>query len=316
MKWSLLCVFIFLITSLHSVQTLHFEEDGRNWIYAGRANTGEITFIPEGDTAQDWKEIFVLHHVAQSKIPLDVYYQNFIYALNAKSSGLYNSKIIESEDNSILFEWWMDSDIPNAQHGWVKVFYTEDGIGFMRYTTKNLRFIEKIKPIWENILSTYEIELFPEHIDIAINWEGDPKKWTRDEMPGIETYRLSDKSEDELVTIETLETTPNSLRDYYENETAGANVNARILSDTGTRILYEWSYQQGSKTVHVWTFISKENRKAAVVVRHISRLEKNSEEREKVWERILKDVKVDVKYNFKPIKKEAVLDESTSKSKE
>lgn len=305
-----LIIFILLcFNTLHALETIRFDEDGRTWVFTGKAQTGESTFIPEGDSDQNWKEVFVIHHTVQSKIPLETYYQNFMSALNSKNAGLFNSKILKSDDSSILFEWWTDSDIPNAQHGWVKVFFTEEGLGFMRYTTKNVDLIDKIKPIWETILSTYDVALIPDKINVRINWNQDPKKWERDESQGIERYRLKEENEDltEVVTVDRVGDIQETLRDYYQAEVEElrarySNINSRIVFDTGTRILYEWWYNDGKRTVHEWAFISKENFKAAVIVKHYIASDKNFEGRKQIWETILKNVKVDASYHYQPIK--------------
>jgi len=289
------------IALLLLMQPLKFDEEGRNWIFAGKAKTGESTFIPEGETLGSWTELFVVHHESQSRVPLEKYAHTFIDALNKKESGLINSKILQSDDSSLVFEWWMDADIPNAQHGLVKIYYTGEGLAFMRYTTK----AEAIKPIWYKIFSDTFVDLAPSHVDVVIDWTQDPRKWTRQPIQNIELYTQEDGTE--RVNVEEIVPTPKNLREYYEKhietlEKKIPNLNTRIVFDTGDRILYEWWYVTGKTNVHEWILVSKENYKAAVAVRHRTVSDNNIDNRRIIWEKILKNVKVNVTYNYKPEK--------------
>lgn len=307
--FSLIASAMVLIAPLYSAQLIHLEGAENDFIFTGRAKTGEFTFVPKGQTSADWQEALVIHHVSQEKIPLEIYYHNFMVLLNKKSGGLFKSKIVKSGENELIFEWWIETDIPDAQHGWVKVFYSEDGLGFMRYTTKNVDLVEKIRPIWENIFSTYTIDLIPSSIDVRINWTQDTKEWVREDRGGVERYHPVGSSDglDEQVTVELLKKTPDSLRNFYDEEMAKvkariSNVQSRLILDNGSRMLYEWWYTQGSEETHEWVLLSKENPGVPLIVRHEIRSSKRTEERKRMWERILKGMTVDVQYEFKPKK--------------
>lgn len=305
------CIFftLTLLTPLSAAQFINFSGYDKNFTFNGRAKTGEFTFVPEKETSENWKEALILHYVAQEKIPLEIYYHNFMVLLNKKSGSLFKSKIIKSSADSLIFEWWVDTDIPDAQHGWVKIFYTDDGLGFIRYTTKNVDLVEKIRPIWENILSTYRIDLVPSAIDVRINWMQDTKQWVREDRKGIERYHpVGDESQtEEQLTVEMLSKAPESLRSFYEDEMAkekraAANAQSQLLFDTGTRMLYEWWYTANNVEHHEWVLVSKENPGVTVVVRHDIQSSKRIVERKKIWERILKLTTIDVQYDFKPVK--------------
>ncbi|CRX38104.1 hypothetical protein [Estrella lausannensis] len=307
------CLFftLSLFSPLAAGQVIRFDGYNKNFTFSGRAKTGEFTFVPEKETSTNWQEALILHYVAQEKVPLEIYYHNFMVLLNKKSGGLFKSKIVKSTSDSLIFEWWIDTDIPDAQHGWVKIFYSGDGLGFIRYTTKNVDLVEKIRPIWENILATYHIDLVPSAIDVRINWMQDTKEWVREDRQGIERYHPvgGENQIDEQVTVEMLKRTPENLRSFYEEEMAKVKATvpkaqSQLVFDTGTRMLYEWWYKEGNMEHHEWVLVSKETPGVPVVVRHDIHSPTRIVERKKIWERILKMTTIDAEYEFKPVKDE------------
>lgn len=70
------------------------------------------------------------------------------------SSG---SKIISSDENSIFFEWWLKGKGPKAQHEWYRMTQNSKDCFILRYTTKKLEQVEKIRSTWEKCLQEAHI---------------------------------------------------------------------------------------------------------------------------------------------------------------
>lgn len=135
-------------------QQLKFSFDDRTWEKGFEQNEKDSSIIEytlKGETVNDWTELVSV----QKLIPIsskDLYYNIFIQKLKESvSPEKVESKIISKNDDSMVFEWWIDKG-PEAQHEWFKLIQTPDSTLVLRYTTKKLDQIDKIRDTWEKIL--------------------------------------------------------------------------------------------------------------------------------------------------------------------
>lgn len=152
---SLLLASLNVVGAAECVQEVKFQFDDRTWEkgYENADKEASITeYALKGETVGDWSELVSV----QKLVPIssiDTYYDVFMQKLNeAVAPEKAESKIISKKDDSILFEWWIDKG-PEAQHEWFKLFQTPDSTLILRYTTKKLDDVEKVRGTWEKILN-------------------------------------------------------------------------------------------------------------------------------------------------------------------
>lgn len=144
-------------------ENIQFSFDNRDWIQAfenQKDKTSIVEYIVKGDNIDHWSELVSV----QKLVPLgatsvDQYYDEYVKALKiAVSPTEVHSRVIHKndspllKDNFILFEWWIDGESPDAQHEWFKLIKTPHSTWVLRYTTKKLNDVEKVRKTWEKIL--------------------------------------------------------------------------------------------------------------------------------------------------------------------
>lgn len=136
-------------------QQLKFSFDDREWIKGFEQNekgSSIVEYTLKGETVDNWNELVSV----QKLIPissLDLYHEVFIKKLGESvNPEKVESKIITKNDDSMLFEWWINKGA-DAQHEWFKLIQTPESTLVLRYTTKKLGDVDKIRPTWEKILN-------------------------------------------------------------------------------------------------------------------------------------------------------------------
>lgn len=328
-EWILLVFTCILLGCFHlplaGGETLHFQGDDRNWIFGGKTKLGETTFIPEGQNAQDWTEAVILNEIPGDNVSLDEYYKGFMSELNNRSGNIFQSKVLKSTPDQIVFEWWIDSSTPGAQHGWIKVTKVKDGLRFFRYTTKDMSKLDDARNRWERVLSTYDVEnMDASHLNFNVDFKKDGRDWVQGfKGEGIVEYVVDGQTVEnwkELFTIQFYSKLNITLPDYYSAFVEGLQqkvkekVNSKILEQTDNSILFEWSIESGPEAQHEWVMVKKVDPQLITIMRYTT---KNLSEAEKVapiWIEILKNASTDVTYNYQFINNKEEHHESTSKT--
>ncbi len=144
---------------LHATQDefyIKFAKDDREWHLDYQNSSGSsfiAEFTLEGETVNDWSELITVQAISVPSPSLRKYYSEFIRNLkDAAVEHEVQKRLILKERKSIFFEWWIHEDSPEAQHEWVRAFKREDRIYILRYTTKKIHEVEKVRPIWEKNL--------------------------------------------------------------------------------------------------------------------------------------------------------------------
>lgn len=314
--FSFLCLLFF--SSLYSEgksESLYFKEDGRNWVFVGETKAGEKTYIPENQDSKKWKEAIILHQINGTNIPLMTYYDTFMEILNEKSGNLFESQVIESNENSLIFEWWTDKTLPQNQHGWIKVTHTPQGLQFFRYTTKDSKELEKASKIWPIILKNYSFKTRPEKVDVDLDFSKDDKKWILQNegknrvkqlfLPEGETKEdWSEKFSVDLFPLPGM--TPYSF--YYHKikeleRKENGEVETAILSVDNKNILFTWKVSENGITKHSLYKMSILDPTLASAVEYTKKTF-GDEPLAPLWENTLKDSKPKVHYHYLLEKKE------------
>jgi hypothetical protein len=291
-----------------SQEIIEFEGDPKKWVYIGDSRMGEATFIPKDQNQESWEEAILYRHISRLDIPLKHFYQNFIYLLNKRMGNLFQTRLINEGENFVLLEWSLESDIPGAEHGWIKIYRSESGLNVLRYTTKNVELVEKIRPIWENVLSQFELDMIPEKIQFNIDWESDGREWVQTEETSTlkKFYLKGDEADNwnEEVTVEIIKPFKESLRHFYENymdiirSESAYPITSYVLYDTNDQMLFEWWYEADNKRYHEWVYVSTEKPKVPFIARHASKNLQQGEKLEEIWEEIIRGLTVDVTYSY------------------
>ena len=138
------------------------KKDGRNWKLAYQAKNDNMEvkqYTLENETPDNWTELFNVHAFSGITLELDKYEEAFVTQLQkVLPDNKIQHKVIKSEPNSVLGEWWIDDKTPNDQHEIFRVMSNGQDIVVLRYTTRKAgdlatKDIDK----WQNILMSVEL---------------------------------------------------------------------------------------------------------------------------------------------------------------
>lgn len=315
-QWIILafvCIFGCFNIPLSGGETLHFDGDSRNWIFGGKTKLGETTFIPEGQNAKEWTDAVILNEIPAQGVTLEEYYKTFMATLNDKSGNIFQSKVLESDPNRIIFEWWIDSAIPGAQHGWIKITKKKDGLQFFRYTTKDMSKVEEARSNWVKILTNTDVvAMDPTNLNFNVDFKKDGREWTQGyKAPGIVEFVVDGQSVEnwkELFTIQFFTKIDMTLPDYYEGFIEGLKtktkdkVTSNIIESNENMIFFEWSIDQGPEAQHEWALVRKVDPNLITVMRYTTKNLGEVDNMRGTWSDILKNGSTDVTYTYKFLK--------------
>lgn len=138
-------------------ESIQFKFDERPWKKAFEDSTENATIIEytlQGETTDNWTELVSLQRLVPIDATPEEYYNEFVKKIKETvTPAQVDSRVINSSENSIFFEWSVAKDSHYAQHEWFKLFKTPLSTLVLRYTTKKLNDVEKERPVWEKILN-------------------------------------------------------------------------------------------------------------------------------------------------------------------
>lgn len=164
----LLLVFILWTDFIQSSEENNDEEylvfslDTSQWKQAFKNSNEQasiVEFTLKDENVDNWSELVTVQKFPPIASSVEQYYLEFLRSLKkAVSPAQVYSRVINKKNNSLLFEWWI-SDGSQAQHEWFKLIETPHSTMILRYTTKKLDQVEKVRSKWEKILddSTYSL---------------------------------------------------------------------------------------------------------------------------------------------------------------
>lgn len=296
---------------------LNIPGDERAWNLSGKSELKEEVFLPKGQTLGNWREALLYHHVSKTSIPLIIYVNNFIKELDERLGGLFETRILKEENDFILLEWWLDKELPDSQHGFIQILKVSNGIDFIRYTTKNVDKIEKIKPFWENILMNFRIKPIAKEINVSMPWDLDGRRWVLDGNDKEKNKFILEGETDskEYVEIETFAATDFTPRENFDilikklEKTSNKPLSYRVLFSNELTGLMEWKGEEKRTPFHEWVYFSKEKPGVSVVIRYRSLEDGNNEERTRILEKVLAGSKIEVTYDYTLESKEKFVNE-------
>lgn len=142
-------------------ELLKFHFDGRKWkkAYESSDHDSSITeFTLKGESPDSWSELVTVQRFLHTQASLHEYFS--LFEKNLKDMAYPNEahiRIIDRNPSSLLAEWWVSKGSPLAQHEWIKIFKTPYSIMLLRYTTKQVDEVEKVRKTWESILNQSHI---------------------------------------------------------------------------------------------------------------------------------------------------------------
>jgi len=171
---SILLIFGTLSAKFELFQLPH---DKRNWIYIGETKVGEAAFVIRGDTGSEWQEAIIFRFVPTPEgLSLDDFFKEYNRVITQDER--ITTKVLLSEEELLLFEWWTDPEKKEAQHGWIQITKAPGGVKLFRYTTKILSEIEETGKEWTDLMTRSTFAMTPYNYNININWNNvDGKTW-------------------------------------------------------------------------------------------------------------------------------------------
>jgi hypothetical protein len=294
--------------SYSSDDSLFFEEDGRVWLYAGNTKVGEKTYVPENQDPENWDEAIIIHHIGANNIPLEVYYETFMGILNERSGNIFHSKILENQDDHLIFEWWIDPEEQGAQHGWIKVSKTPVGLQFFRYTTKNVDTADSIREIWSSILKDNNFLVVPDKISVDVDFALDGRDWGLAESSKTnQEFILKDQSLDEWTekfSVDVFSSEGESPYAFYyktihdlEAKT-GKNIETKVLDSNSKQIIFEWKVDDGEDSQWSYYKMTVLDMNLASGMHYISKDQESDERVKDVWGEIMKKARAKISYDY------------------
>lgn len=164
-KFFLLLLMTFLkthvqCTELESCEELVFTWDIGKWKQAYKNSNDQaaiVEFTLKGENLKSWSELVTIQKFQPINSTVGEYYLIFMDTLKhtVKPDAVY-SRIINENQNSLFFEWWIPSGA-FAQHEWFKIMQTPSTTMILRYTTKKLDQVDKVRKVWEMIIDSATI---------------------------------------------------------------------------------------------------------------------------------------------------------------
>lgn len=142
-------------------EQLFFTFDEREWekgFEEGDKQQFILEYVLKGETVNKWSELVTVQRFLGLNASVNDYYKIFIEELKKSVFPAdVHTKILERSSNSMLFEWWIDKESPHAQHEWFKLFQTPYSLFILRYTTKQMDDVEKVRKTWEKNLQNAKV---------------------------------------------------------------------------------------------------------------------------------------------------------------
>ena len=140
------------------IEHLDFYLDVAKWKQAFKNSNEQasiVEFTLKNENVNNWTELVTVQKFPPFESSVDQYYLLFVETLKKSvSPDPAYSRIINKKENSLLFEWWIPENSSFAQHEWFKLIKTPSSILILRYTTKKLEQVEKVRKNWEKILDS------------------------------------------------------------------------------------------------------------------------------------------------------------------
>lgn len=301
---------------LHGTEPKRFTIGEKTWIFTGETKAGEASYIPAGEDPKGWSEAIIFYHIPAEDLSLPKYYETFINLLNERSNNLFQSDVVKSDKNSILFAWWTDPLREEKQYGLVKISKVSSGLIFFRYTATGEKDQKKIDE-WEKILSNSELQMVPLDVQITLPWGIEEREWKKiHENTSYYEYIPENEPIDEWqekVTIHIWSTLPLPLSDFYTlliedlKEHFGPAVQNRLITLNSQELFFEWWENEGPNPRHEWYRIQIIGPELATVVRYTAKKQEISEDERQKWQTILQSVRFKPEYRYKIIQKDEPL---------
>lgn len=149
------------VSNENTEEYLEFYLDLNKWKLAFK-NSNEwasvAEFILKDESLNNWSEMITVQKFPTLLGPLDQYYEGFMNNLkNSLGNDQVFSKLINSTDESLFFEWWVSEKNDFAQHELFRLVQTANVTWVLRYTTKKISQVEKTRNYWEGILKDAKI---------------------------------------------------------------------------------------------------------------------------------------------------------------
>jgi len=148
------------LNAKETVKQIQFSFDDRDWEKSfENINDGKMIMVYtlKGETVNDWTELVTVQKIPAMPITPLQFYKNFIKNDQAKENAEWlTSKIIQKGRKDIFFEWAISKG-PLAEHEWLRLFKTPKETWLLKYTTKKLADVEKVRPTWEKIMHEAKI---------------------------------------------------------------------------------------------------------------------------------------------------------------
>lgn len=136
---------------------LEFSLDIGKWKLAFKNSNTQasiVEFTLKDENVGNWSELVTVQKFPPLDSSVEQYYHEFIKNLETVSPGQVYSRVINKKEDTILFEWWISEKSPLAQHEWFKLIQAPSSTMILRYTTKKLEQVEKVRNRWEEILDS------------------------------------------------------------------------------------------------------------------------------------------------------------------
>jgi hypothetical protein len=162
--WLIACLIgtIYAVENEKAPSTI--ELDGRKWILGSDLHEPGKTvreYILQNENIQNWTELFSIQDFTDIDMSPVEFFNLFVQGLKqAVPKNKVESRIINQSDNSLLGEWWIQDKSLTDQHEWVRLIKNNNDMMIVRYTTKKLDQVEKMRKEWEKRLENVQPNQF------------------------------------------------------------------------------------------------------------------------------------------------------------
>lgn len=132
--------------------------DGREWKLADKNDNKELTilqYVPVNPKSGDINEALTIFYMKNFNSSPAEYFDIYLKQLKTLApDSTISSKIIKKDNNSLFGEWWIADKSPKDLHEWVRIFSDGKQFAIIKFSTTKMDEIEKMRPIWEEILGS------------------------------------------------------------------------------------------------------------------------------------------------------------------
>lgn len=130
--------------------------DGRDWKKDFEQSAQEAAIVEytlKDESVQNWSELVTIQKFSPLEVPVEEYYKEYMKLLKKSvHPSVVDSKVLNKNESTIFFKWWIDEKGPNNQHEWFKFFKTPQASYVLRYTTKKFADDPNKGAAWQKIL--------------------------------------------------------------------------------------------------------------------------------------------------------------------